>query len=164
MDNIFHVDRGEVSLQVELTFTIDKWGGFNVGDGEYFKEYKDLFTGTPDFFIRTVRKDDDFFTTFIPNPFNKVDMSDWKDKDHIDLFKYATTRKFSIPVFQEWLKTNKIGGGIYKEAEGLKGMVINDFVYYYAGALPDELVMKCLPEMHPEFNELLTLRELCHKS
>ena len=56
-------------------FTVGKWGGFFIGDGEYFMEdFKSLVESKPQFFVKTEQFKDYFETTYIANPFDDEDL------------------------------------------------------------------------------------------
>ncbi len=148
----------EFNEKVNFNFTHDKWGGFDMGDGEYFVDEKILFNRQPDFYIFSEKKGDFYETTFIPNPFNVMDTSKWDDKDQIEAFKYATTYRTNEADVIKKIKSKK-SYGIYKISFGKDFVEVDDMMWYYIGMCDTgELVIKCNSEKHPKFKDLSALR------
>jgi GNAT superfamily N-acetyltransferase len=157
-------DGGGVDVDLKdlkFDFTINKWGGFELGDGEYFTEnLKLLFKGNPDFFIKTEAFKDYYETTFIPNPFIDLDTSGWDDEEQIKMFKYADTyRTTKLDVLNRIKKDNKIG--IYNVIQNKKTnkIEIGDMAWYYLGLYDssDNIISHTLPKKNKLYKELIEL-------
>jgi DNA repair protein RadC len=157
-------DGGGVDVDLKdlkFDFTINKWGGFELGDGEYFTEnLKLLFKGNPDFFIKTEEFKDYYETTFIPNPFIDLDTSGWDDEEQIKMFKYADTyRTTKLDVLNRIKKDNKIG--IYNVIQNKKTnkIEIGDMAWYYLGLYDssDNIISHTLPKKNKLYKELIEL-------
>jgi hypothetical protein len=165
---VYEIDRyakgGGVDVDLKdlkFDFTINKWGGFELGDGEYFTEnLKLLFKGNPDFFIKTEEFKDYYETTFIPNPFIDLDTSGWDDEEQIKMFKYANTyRTTKLDVLNRIKKDNKIG--IYNVTQNKKTnkIEIGDMSWYYLGLYDssDNIISHTLPKKNKLYKELIEL-------
>ncbi len=148
---------------VEFNFILNKWGGFELGDGEYFRDsMKDLIETKPDFFIFTEEKDGFFETTFVPNPFEKKDMSRWTDKNWIDMFTYAVTYKTSKEQVIERLigQSNQTKFGIWEIDPNSEIINVDNMFWYYLGLFDTgSLMLKCEAELHPKYAELINLHK-----
>ncbi len=143
---------------IEFDFTVNKWGGFELGDGEYFADtMQGLIDSKPDFFIFTEEKEDFFETTFIPNPFERENTTQWTDKDWIEMFTYAVTYKTSKQQVIERLSKDETFG-IYKVNKDSETIVIGDMFWYYLG-LHDTggIIKKCEIALHEKYSELMAL-------
>lgn len=159
INSIINIERFGTKKELVLSFTIGKWGGFDIGDGEHFFEtLQELFNTNPDFFIKTEKIGDTYELTYIPNPFNKKDTCGWDDKEMIDLFKYAETYKVTENEIKEHLQTAK-KFGVWEIDDSQKQIIVNDFFYYCAGGIPQQSIIKTTPLEHPKYNELMALYE-----
>jgi len=119
--------------QLVFDITLNKWGGFEMGDGEYFKDdVKDLIESKPDFFIKTIKNGDSYETTFVPNPINKKDTSDWTDVELKESFEYVETYRTNIYDIITSLKKSNGKFGIY-ELKNSDEIIIDDMLWFYIG-------------------------------
>lgn len=122
---------------ITYDFTIGKWGGFEIGDGEFFLEtLAEIIEARPDFFIYTEQKGDCFETSFVPNPFNKEDVSSFTSKEWIDMF--TTVRTYTMTKQQIQERVNKSIDteeviGIYKFKPQGDNVSITNFLWFYLG-------------------------------
>ena len=151
--------------EVDFDFTIGKWGGFDLGDGEYFFNNSKLFNiDNVECFIKCEKVGDNFETTFIPNPFNKMDLSDFTDQDAANFYKYAVTWVTSKDDVLKKLSEGN-NDGVYEYINPNESVVdINDFKWYYLGLYASgHLKIKTdILEEHPEFKELKKLNTKYH--
>jgi hypothetical protein len=146
------------SDNLTFNFTINKWGGFEIGDGEYFKEdFKSLLESKPDFFIKTEKFNDYYETTFIPNPFNRKDTSEWTDEELIEAFKYAETyRTTKLDVLQKLKSEKSFGAYEVRPDEETGEIYIDNMAWYYLGICGSgSLISKTIPEKSPKYKELM---------
>jgi hypothetical protein len=130
-----HFAKGGELENINFNFTVDKWGGFEIGDGEYFTEdLKSLFDSKPEFFIKTEKIGDYYETTFIPNPFNTKDLSEVKDKDLLSMYKnsetYKTTKSDILKTLQD---ENQIGIFNVVPSKKTNKIEIGDMAWYGLG-------------------------------
>jgi hypothetical protein len=116
-------------------FTVGKWGGFDIGDGEYFMEdFKSLVESKPQFFVKTEQFKDYFETTYIANPFDVEDLKGATDKEYIEMFEFADTYLTSkLDIVNQLKNNNQIG--IYNIVPSKKtGKIeIGDMAWYDLG-------------------------------
>lgn len=155
-----YIEKSDDKLNVKFNFTVDKWGGFEMGDGEFFKNSnEELMNTKPDFFIKTVKNQDTYETTFIPNPFFPKDTSDWTSQEDIELFKYAITYRTTKEQVIERLK-KKETFGIWKIEDNKDVIIVDNMFWYYLGLYDTgEEIIKCEPKEHPLYKELESIMQ-----
>ena len=143
-----------------IQITLDKWGGFEVGDGEYFKSSdKELFstaTEDTDFFIKTEKNGEHYETTYIPNPFNPKDMTGW-DKEWIKAYSVASTSKVTKTDILKFIKDNpKIGiWNIEPRKDG--SIVIDDMMWHTLSIGTCANTTETAPEKNKKYAALVAL-------
>lgn len=144
-----------LKFDLEILFDCNKWGVFEMGDGECFNS--ELKGNKSDFYVICKTEGDNFLTTFIPNPKYKPDTSDWDCQEIIDSFKYAET----ILVTKQGIKENmsNVSGFEIKAPHGHVAPIDN-FDFFYCGMHSGVTVEKTLVENHSMYNELIELIEL----
>jgi hypothetical protein len=143
-----------------FNFTVGKWGGFDIGDGEYFMEdFKSLVESKPQFFVKTEEFKDYFETTYIPNPFDVEDLEGATDEEYIEMFKFADTYLTSkLDIVNKLKNNNQIG--IYNIVPSKKtGKIeIGDMAWYDLGLNGLGSVISHIPTKEsPKYEELQQL-------
>lgn len=139
------------TLPINIDFTYNKWGTFDIGDGENFSSKLNLDC---DFFLFCERKNDIFYTTFIPNFINKKDTSDWDNIDNIDLFNSEITYKTTMDDLRKNLLKNANSTGFDVVSRDSKFNITN-FDFYYAGLLGNNIYEKTPLGKHSKHKELV---------
>ena len=137
--------------------TVDKWGGFDIGDGEYFmKDFKSLVESKPQFFIKVEKFNDYYETTYIPNPFQIEDLKNATDKDYIKLFSFAKTYRTSkLDVINQLKNNNNIGIYDIQPNKKTGKIVIDDMRWFYLGLDScGSLISQTTPKKSPKYQEL----------
>ena len=137
------------SLDIVIGFTYNKWGTFIMGDGESFGNELNLKC---DFFIYCEKIDNVFYTTFIPNPINVIDMSGWECQDWIDMYSTEVTYKTTYDDIRENLKDNNMVAVSRNNVFN-----ITNFDFYYAGLLGNKIHEKVNLGKHSKYKELMSL-------
>jgi hypothetical protein len=157
-------DKSDINILMNIT--INKFGGFEIGEGEYFTDYDKLFNNTPDFYIQTLFEAGVYTTYFIPNPVYYQEAIDGKytDKDFIKMFTEVTVCKTTEEQIKEYIKNNpKIG--LYEIKLDDDPIVITDMMWFYLGlSNAGEMEYFDVKEisngkLHPKYQEILSLKE-----
>lgn len=142
-----------------IDITLDQWGGFDIGDGEFFEPVEKLVKTNPDFFMKVEKSGEVYKTYFIPNPFNpKEDMSNW-DKDDITFNTMASTNKVTKEDIAKFLQKNS-KFGVYNVVRENGKVTIDDMMWHYLGIgnCTGETITK--PEECEKYQELI---DICNK-
>ena len=139
---------------LEINFDYNKWGVFVMGDGESFNApLKNDYT---DFYIFCEKKDECFYTTFIPDPINKKDTKSWDCKESIDLFSYAVTYKTTHnDIINNLFKEARENSMVNIEIPDNNILPVSNFDFYYMGVYGENIVEKTLPENHSLYKDLI---------
>ena len=143
-----------------FNFTVGKWGGFDIGDGEYFMEdFKSLVKSKPQFFVKTEEFKDYFETTYIPNPFDVEDLEGATDKEYIEMFEFANTYLTSkLDIVNELKNNNKIGIYNIVPSKKTSKIEIGDMAWYDLGLNGLGSVISHTPTKEsPKYEELQQL-------
>jgi hypothetical protein len=145
-----------------FNFTVGKWGGFDIGDGEYFMEdFKSLVESKPQFFVKTEEFKDYFETTYIANPFDVEDLEGATDEEYIEMFEFSDTYLTSkLDIINQLKNNNQIG--IYNIVPSKKtGKIeIGDMAWYDLGLNGLGSVISHTPTKEsPKYEELMQLHK-----
>jgi len=151
-----------IKEKLKFNFTISKWGGFDLGDGEFFinnflvkLKNKEI---NPDFIIFTEEISKGVFdTTFIPNPVQIKDISSWTSEEWIDMFTYAITyRTTKEDVANSLANNSKIG--IYEVQTEKETIIVDNMGWYFLNMCSNgSIVSKILFTEHPKTKEFFKL-------
>lgn len=147
-------------LQIDIT--TDTWGGFEIGEGEYFKPdfLENLKSGKDncDFVIITEVIDNDTYeTTFIPNPITIKDTSSFTDEEWKKMFSDAVTYRTTKEDIAKKLINMNFKIGIWEFDPDIEP-IIDDFVWYYLGLHDSgEKILEMPYREHPKTKELLNI-------
>ena len=143
----------------EYDFTVNQWGGFEMGDGEYFFDStKKLKLSTPDWFIKTVQVGEKIFeTTYIPSNEKHEESKNWEDDSTRDLFTSAVTYRTDESQIIEWLIWNRKIGiyDLYEDYQENVHIELDNFLWYFIGVnQAGKKVRETEIKDHPLFKEL----------
>jgi hypothetical protein len=158
-EKIHSYNGGKITLDIK--FTTEVWGGFNIGDGEYFIKYVELFKGfEPDFYIQTLFVDNKYKVYFVPSEtsykkaINNLDEKSDEYEMFVNVSEVTTTKDEII----KFIRTNQ-KFGIYNINFENNKIVIDDMIWYYIGVYCGGT--EVLTKLHEsdKFKEIKILRE-----
>ena len=151
-----------------MNITINTFGGFEIGDGEYFMPHKKLFRlDHNDFYIQTIIENDVYVTYFIPSPENyaKVLSGEYTGKDWVEMFSFVSVNRTTKEEALNYAKKEE-RVGIYEFTFGKDeddSFVINDMMWYYLNLCSAGKTELFLAEKHPKYLEVVSLIEKYNK-
>lgn len=149
----------DLTLKMEMTTNI--FGGFDMGDGEYFTNYEKLFNGEePDFYIQTLVEGDVYTVYFIPSEriYDEVKNHKKIDPMYTNVFEVKTTLG---QVGDYIINNNKVG--IYHISFETSPLIVEDMMWYYLGVYCGG--EQTLTEIHKsdKYKEILELKKIYNK-
>lgn len=118
--------------EIVIDITLDQWGGFEIGDGEFFYPINKLISVKPEFFIKVEKDGEKYKTYTIPFPFQpKEDTSNW-DEDDIQMYTMASVFIVTKEDIVKYLQKNS-KFGIYNVVRENGIVTIDDMMWHYLG-------------------------------
>lgn len=135
-------DYDNLLKRVKIDITLDKVGGFKIGEGEYFDGNLD----NADFLIKTSLLNNIFITTFEPNPktTNKMQAIYNSQEDEEDTYFYRAFRNkiyymTTLKDITKEIKDFNDTSCIYKVDTSEDEITVDDMMFFYLGFYGKEI-------------------------